>query len=154
MVLPLTSSVMCAMWKQLPVKLHACLEAWQPGDVWWAPACPCVLWHTLRKCPKSRIDQYAYFIKASAICLCLFISLFGKRENGHMGNPKIKGFEDELPFWVNIEKHRQAGGDTLMILPYSESSKCFWRCFNIRNSFLRKNFIQGPQVSSSPPHSF
>lgn len=38
-----------------------------------------------------------------------------------------------------IGKHRQASEDTIKILPYSETPKCFWRCgVNIRNSSLIK----------------
>lgn len=36
-------------------------------------------------------------------------------------------------------KSRQASEDTIKILPYSETPKCFWRCgVNVRNSSLIK----------------
>lgn len=73
--------------------------------------------HIPGKCPGSRIDQYAYFIKALVICLCLFVRLFGKRENEHMGHPKIKGFDDDLPFWVTQKNIGQQVGTLWRFCP-------------------------------------
>lgn len=48
--------------------------------------------------PGSSIDPSAHFVNASPICLGLFVSLCAKRETNIWGNPKIKGFEEDLPF--------------------------------------------------------